>query len=134
MRFSRLKRKISWFRSNLFLSTNTFLFTPEGKLVGKIRCGFVEPLSWMEIYNADDLGRLVIENKISFAFCGGFRSLPNTSGDFRNSTDMDCVVINGEIFVINNLERDALDNPDAPDFYLLPLKQYLVGYTSSDNQ
>lgn len=135
MQFSRGELKTSRFRYKQFLIAYTFVFTPEGNLVGMIRGGFVEDPNWMEIYNTGDLGRLVTDNKISFAFTGGNRQYLYTSESYNGGGgDMDCVVINGEIFVLNNLERDALDNPDAPDFYLLPLKQYLVGYTSSDNQ
>ena len=126
MKFFRQKRKTSIFRSNIFLYADTFLFTPEGKPVGRIRSGFLEPSDWLIIYNADDLGRLVAENKISFAFCGGVRSLLYTSEAFSDVVgDMYCVVINDKIFLLNNLVRSASDNPDDPTFHLLPLEVFV---------
>lgn len=120
LQFFRVRRKTSMFRSKLFLNADTFLFTPEGKLVGRISFGFVEDPNWMKNYNADDLGRLVAENKISFAFCGGRRT------SFCHGTgDMYCVVINGEIFLVNNLVRMALDNPDDPNFRLIPFEEFI---------
>lgn len=124
LQFFRVRRKRSWFRS--LLSADTFLFTPEGKLVGKIRAGFVEPSDWLKIYNADELGRLVAENKISFAFNGGNRADLYTNEVFRYGTgDMYCVVIDGKIFLLNNLSCWPYDVPDDTEFRLIPFEDFI---------
>ena len=137
MQFSRGKLKTFGFRLfhhqhelytryKQFLIASTFVFTPEGNLVGMIRSGFVENPNWMEIYNTGDLGRLVAENKISFAFCGGNRHYLYTSESFNGGGgDMDCVVIDGKIFLLNNLGRTFPDTPDAPEFHLLPWDEFI---------
>ena len=125
MQFSRVRRKTVWSRSKSLLSTISYLFTPEGKLVGVVRFGFVEDPNWMEIYNAGDLGRLVVKKKISFAFCGGIRSRLYTCESWKNSGDMECVVIDGKIFLLNNMDRSFLDTPDDPKFHLLPWDEFI---------
>ena len=125
MCFFRTRRHLHRFKRDIFLDAATFVFTPEGKLVGKIRSGFVEPPNWMEIYNAGDLGRLVAENKISFAFCGGIRSRLYTRESWENGGDMDCVVIEGKIFLLNNLDRSSLDDSANTKFQLIPLEDFI---------
>ena len=49
LHFHRGRLKTSWFRYNLFLYADTFLFTPEGKLVGRICMAFVEPPDRLKI-------------------------------------------------------------------------------------
>jgi hypothetical protein len=121
LKFSRSR---TWFWGKL-LNADTFLFTPEGKLVGKICFGFVEPLGWLKIFNADELGRLVAENKISFAFCGGHRDLLYTSDAFRyGAGDMNCVVIDGKIFLLDNLYFNA-ESPDGRKLHLLSLEEFI---------
>lgn len=126
LQFSRGKLKTSRFRYKQFLCASTMVFTPEGKLVGMIRCGYVEHPSWMKIYNAGELGRLVTQNKISFAFSGGNRGkYLYTSESFNGGGgDMDCVVIDGKIFLLNNLDRSFLDTPDDPKYHLLPWDEF----------
>jgi len=93
--------------------------------MGKINGGFVEPPYWLEVYNADELGRLVAENKISFAFNGGSRENLYTSRVFNNCAgDMFCVVIDGKISLLNNYWHDS-DEPDDAKFHLLPLEEYV---------
>ena len=119
LQFSRVR---TWFWGKL-LNADTFLFTPEGKLVGKIRSGFVEPPNWMEIYNAGDLGRLVAENKISFAFCGGHESSLYTSYAFRYCEGtMYCIVINGKIFLLNNWPYNV---PNDFNSRLTPFEEFI---------
>lgn len=125
MQFSRGKLKTSGFRYKQFLIASTFVFTPEGKLIGKIRAGFVEDPNWMEVYDVGDLGRLVAENKISFAFSGGLRSRLYTRESWNDGGDMDCVVIDGKIFLLNNLDRSFLDTPDDPKFHLVPWDEFI---------
>jgi len=73
------------------------------KLVGRVRLASAEPPDCLKIYNVDDIGRLVAENKISFAFCGGHESSLYTSYAFRYCEGtMYCIVINGKIFLLNN--------------------------------
>ena len=122
LKFSRSR---NWLWGKL-LDADTFLFTPEGKLVGKIRAGFVEPSGWLKIYNADELGRLVTENKISFAFNGGNRADLYTNEVFRYGTgDMYCVVIDGKIFLLNNLSCWPYDDSDDTEFRLIPFEEFI---------
>ena len=126
LHFHRGRLKTSWFRYNLFLYADTFLFTPEGKLVGRICMAFVEPPDRLKIYNADELGRLVAENKISLAFCGGHSSSLYTSNAFRHCVGgMYCVVINGKIFLLNNLYNLLYDVTDDTKSYLLPFEEFI---------
>lgn len=122
LKFSRSR---TWFWGKL-LNADTFLFTPEGKLVGKICFGFVEPLGWLKIFNADELGRLVAENKISFAFNGGNRADLYTNEAFNHGIgDMYCVVIDGKIFLLNNLSCWPYDVPDDTEFRLIPFEEFI---------
>ena len=122
--FSRGSLRRSRPRYNLSLYAITFLFTPEGKMVGKIDFGFVEPYS-LGVYNASELGRLVVENKISFAFNGGNKEYLYTSEVFNNGAgDMYCVVIDGKIFLLNNFFFDP-ENPDGRKLHLLPLEDFI---------
>lgn len=125
MQLSRGKLKTSRFRYKQLLCASTLVFTSEGKLVGSIRDGFVEDPNWMEVYDVGDLGRLVAENKISFAFGGGLRSRLYTRESWNNGGDMDCVVIDEKIFLLNNLDRSFPDAPDTPNFHLLPLEDFI---------
>lgn len=126
LHFSRGRLKTSRFRYNHSLYADTFLFTPEGKLVGRICFAFVEPLDWLDIYNVDDLGRLVAEDKISFAFCGGHRRLLYSGDAFRyGAGDMYCVVIDGKIFQLNNLNYWPFDVPDDTSFRLIPFEDFI---------
>lgn len=125
MQFSRGRLIKSMSRYKQFLSAYTFVFTSDGKLVGAVRDGFVEDPNWMEVYNADELGRLVVENKISFAFRGGLRGRLYTCESWKNGGDMDCVVIDEKIFLLNNLDRSFLDTPDDPKFHLLPWDEFI---------
>jgi len=121
LKFSRSR---NWLWGKL-LNADTFLFTPEGKLVGKICFGFVEPPDWSRIINADELGRLVAENKISFAFNGGNREDLYTSEIFNDGIgDMYCVVIDGKIFLLNNFYLDTLDFNDRK-LRLLPFEEFI---------
>ncbi len=121
LQFSRVR---TWFWGKL-LNADTFLFTPEGKLVGKICFGFVEPLGWLKIFNIDELGRLVAENKISFAFNGGNREDLYTHEAFNHGIgDMYCVVIDGKIFLLNNFYLDTLDYNDRK-LRLLPFEDFI---------
>ncbi len=126
LHFHRGRLKTSWFRYNIFLYADTFLFTPEGKLVGRICFAFVEPLDWLNIYNVDDLGRLVAEDKISFAFCGGHRRMLYSGDAFRyGAGDMYCVVMDGKIFQLNNLNYWPFDVPDDTEFRLIPFEEFI---------
>lgn len=126
LHFSRGRLKTSRFRYNHSLYADTFLFTPEGKLVGRICFAFVEPLDWLNIYNVDDLGRLVAEDKISFAFCGGHRRMLYSGDAFRyGAGDMYCVVMDGKIFQLNNLNYWPFDVPDDTKFRLIPFEEFI---------
>jgi hypothetical protein len=99
------------------------VFTSDGKLVGAVRDGFVEDPNWMEVYNADELGRLVVENKISFAFCGGHESSLYTSYAFRYCEGtMYCIVINGKIFLLNNWPYNV---PNDFNSRLTPFEEFI---------
>lgn len=126
LHFHRGRLKTSWFRYNLFLYADTFLFTPEGKLVGRICMGFVEPPGAVKIYNVDDLGRMMVENKISFAFCGGYHSSLYTSSAFRHCEGgMYCVVINGKTFLLNNLYNLPYSVTGDAKSRLIPFEEFI---------
>lgn len=135
LQFLRERLKTSWSRCNLSLYANTFIFTPEGKLVGKIDRGFVEDPNWMECYNADVLGRLVAENKISFAFNGGNRENLYTSEVFNQGAgNMNCVVIDGKIFLLENLSLINPDYPDDRNLRLTLLEDFIEQHTITVNK
>ena len=126
LHFSRGRLKTSRFRYKFSLLADTFIFTPEGKLVGRIRFAFVEPSDRLDIYNVDDLGRMVAENKISFAFCGGHRSSLYTRDAFRyGEGDMYFVVKNGKIFLLNNLNYWPFNVPEDTSFRLIPFEEFI---------
>ena len=123
LHFHRGRLKTSWFRYNLSLYADTFIFTPEGKLVGRVRLASAEPPDCLKIYNVDDIGRLVAENKISFAFCGGHESSLYTSYAFRYCEGtMYCIVINGKIFLLNNWPYNV---PNDFNSRLTPFEEFI---------
>ena len=123
LHFHRGRLKTSRFRSNLSLYADTFIFTPEGKLVGRVRLASAEPPDYLKIYNVDDIGRLVAENKISFAFCGGHESSLYTSYAFRYCEGtMYCIVINGKIFLLNNWPYNV---PNDFNSRLTPFEEFI---------
>lgn len=78
-----------------------------------------------ENFNIDELGRLVAENKISFAFNGGNREDLYTHEAFNHGIgDMYCVVIDGKIFLLNNFYLDTLDYNDRK-LRLLPFEDFI---------
>ena len=136
LQFFRERRKNSWFRYNLSLYAITFLFTPEGKPVGIVNAGFVEPSDWLEDYNVDELGRLVVENKISFAFNGGNIENLYTSNVFNHGAgNMFCVVIDGKIFLLENLSLISPDyHPEDRSLRLRLFEDYIDQHTITVNK
>lgn len=133
LHFNRGRIITSWPRYKLSLYAITFLFTPEGKPVGIIIGGFVEPPYSLGVYNAGELGRLMIENKISFAFNGGNREELYTSEIFNNGAgDMFCVVIDGKIFLLENFYFE--DYPEDRNLRLTLLEDYIEQHTITENK
>ena len=133
LHFNRGRIITSWPRYKLSLYAITFLFTPEGKPVGIINGGFVEPPYSLGVYNAGELGRLMIENKISFAFNGGNREELYTSEIFNNGAgDMFCVVIDGKIFLLENFYFE--DYPEDRNLRLTLLEDYIEQHTITDDK
>ncbi len=134
LKFIRYTQKRSWFKKDMLFSTDTYLFTPEGEPVGHIRFGLVEPLDWLRMLNVDDLGRLVAEKKISFAFCGGSRQSIYTSEAFGIGAGELYCVIDNKIYLLENFDLMNPDYLEDRNLRLTLLEDFIEQHTITVNQ
>lgn len=121
--FTHVKRKISKFRKKNLILAETYLFTSNGKPVGQLDYyGRLLPPEWLSILNINDLGRLVADNKISFAFCGT-RDIPFDDDAFNGGVGDFFCVINDSIYLLDNFH--IFGQPENNGLHLIPLGELI---------